>query len=142
MREGQIHRPEPAPPLWPKFPPIPHPLKYPHQRLFGAVIKFQTTPNQQKVKAWTNNLPPITTVTSRRRPVLAQTMMTHIMYSRAKIRLRAQTTVRNSRQPLKKLCKCTIKSTQRSIILHPCSDLHSASRALPNGDCGCRDHPK
>ena len=65
IREGHTHRPAPAAPLQPKRPPRPLPPKAPHQWTSGAVIYFQTSPNQHKFKAMTNNFPLIMTVTSR-----------------------------------------------------------------------------
>ena len=65
IREGHTHRPAPAAPLQPKRPPRPLPPKAPHQWTSGAVIYFQTSPNQHKFKAMTNNFPLIMTLTSR-----------------------------------------------------------------------------
>ena len=109
----QTHWLAPALTLCPKHPPKPLPLKAPHQRSLGAEIEFQTPTYQERVKARTKNLLPITSVTSIWRPVLAWTTTTHILWSRVKIRPQFRTTVWSSTQSLNKLRRYTMPSTQR-----------------------------
>ena len=130
MQVGPLHRPVPAAPPCSKRPPILPPPKVLHQYSLVAANKFQSAPDQGTVLVRNPNFLTIATVTSCRRPILAQETPNWITPGCAKTCLRARTKIRTSWKSLNISIRYTNMPEQRSSsFTQPWRSLPSLTRS-------------